>query len=444
MSDNNEITVWHPTTDLVGALAEISSPEEIVGYAQPTLSPRDQKSIVAGFNSGSYEMVATFVWAKAAATLKKQLATLGMEFVGEMLCRNDLFDNSDPSTSISDYEALSLAEDLGMVTPTQAMRLNQSLVLVTHFANIEYTGDSSEEMVKEEAIVLLKNCITSILGKPKFETAIRFVEFRKSLAERSFNSSDAQVQSLIDSPYFFIRTTVSILLSLVKTEKGAPLEHAVGNTILIIPSVWQKLKTSEKWQIGQAYAEVNAAGNRPATIGLKKALTAVHGFDYVPESLRSNTFNEAASRVLMAHFGINNFYNEVAPMSNLASLGTTIPKPAFARCMEATLAVWLGNAYGESWGAIEHATALLGKLRTEQWEYYINECFPRDRVVLSKLSSDRKPTIRWTELVKAFELTKINCTDKRVQFLINNSKQMPASYVIINRVASDLRAAVMS
>lgn len=73
-------------------------------------------AIVNAIENESYEMVATFVWTKAAAVLKKQVATLGMEFVGEMLGRPDLNEDSDPATSIADNEAISLAEDLGMIS----------------------------------------------------------------------------------------------------------------------------------------------------------------------------------------------------------------------------------------------------------------------------------------------------------------------------------------
>ncbi|MDR3619332.1 MAG: hypothetical protein P4L85_08275 [Paludisphaera borealis] len=438
MSENFELTVWHPS-DLVEIPSNVSSPEEVVRYATPSLSLRDQRSIVAGFAAEGYEMVATFVWTKAAATLKKQLATLGMEFVGEMLGRSDFLDDSDPATSISDIEAISLAEDLGMVTTTQAMRLKHSLELVTHFANLE-TGESPDEaMEKEEAVNLLKSCVRSILGKPKFEVAIHFAKFRKSLAERVFSSSDSEIETIINSPYFFIRTTVSVLLSLVKAEKGAPLEHAVGNTILVIPKLWEGLKPPEKWQVGQSYAEVSAAGNRPATAGLKKALTLVHGFDYVPESLRSNTFIEASTKVLIAHFGLNNFHNEESPMSNLANLGTAIPKPAFGRCMEATLAVWLGNHYGISWAAQPHAEKLLNLLRTEQWEYYVNECLYRDRTVLDKLASTTESVKRWRLLVEKYSLNSIPCSNKRVKFLMSNSGGESFNPTAITRWSSELR-----
>src|SRR5689334_5279565 len=53
------------------------------------------------------------------------------------------------------------------------------------------------------------------------------------------------------------------------------------------------------------------------TLSLHDALPI---FDYVPESLRSRAFIDAANKVIEAHFGWNNFYNEPAPMKALASL----------------------------------------------------------------------------------------------------------------------------
>jgi hypothetical protein len=366
-------------------------------------------------------MVATFVWTKAVAVLKKQVATLGMEFVGEMLARPDLDEDSDPATSISDNEAISLAEDLGMITATQGLRLKHALELVAHFTKLDTVAADEEAMSPQEVHVLLRTCITSIFSRPKFEGAIRFADFRKALAEQTLKSEDLNVQTLSQSPYFFIRTTLSVLLSLVKTAKGAVQEHAVGNAVLLLPILWARLREPEKWQVGQAYAEVNSEGNRVASSGLKKALLKVHGFDFVPESLRSNTFSEAAARVLSAHFGFNNFYNEQQPMGILADLGTAIPRPAFAKCMEATLAVWLGNAWGPSFAAAPSAKRVLDSLRTEQWEYYLNQCLRRDRTVLDKLVLDVKPGKRWIELAKTYEFNKMSATDHRTEKLVDAS-----------------------
>jgi hypothetical protein len=417
-----------------------AGPIDLVKYGNHHLSPRDMKSIVSAFQSESYEMVSTFVWSKASAVLKKQIATLGMDFVGEMLGRQDLDENSDPATSIADYEAIRLAEDLALIGPTQALRLKNALSLINHFTALELEASGDELMDANEATSILRYCIDSILGRPSFDVAIRFADFRKNLTEKTFKSDDPNVAAITASPYFFRRTTLSILLSLVKTMKGAPQEHALGNLNLLLPALWDQLREPEKWQIGQAYAEVSAEGNRPATTGIKNALLKVHGFDFVPESLRSNTFSEAAARVLAAHFAYQNFYNEREPMEMLAALGTAIPKPAFGKCMEATLAVYLGNYWGNTWAAEAPAKSVFDTLRTEQWEYYLNECLPRDRTVLDKLSSDNKPTGRWIQLVDDYKISKFKVREERIAKLLRAtaSQDLPT----IQKQAKEVRLAV--
>lgn len=444
-SDTSTLAVWTPS-DIVTIPDGVETPDAIVKYANATLSRRDMQAIVAGFGAQGYEMVSTFVWTKAAATLKKQVATLGMEFVGEMLGRPDLDEDADPTSAIGDHEAISLAEDLGMITATQALRLKVSMQLVNHFAALDSDHLEEDLMQKEEALSLLRNCITSILGKPRFDAAIRFADFRKRLAESRLEPNDGDVLAILGSPYFFVRTTLSLLLSSVKTAKGAPLEHAVGNVMTLVPALWDRFREPEKWQLGQAYAEVNASGNRLASAGLKKALLEVQGFDFVPETLRSNTFTEAAAKVLSAHFAMDNFYNEQAPMETLARLGTSIPMPAFAKCLEATLAVRLGNYWGHAHSAQDAVNAVLSALSQRGWAYYVNECLPRDRTILDKISQEDKPTKRWCEVVGTYLPRNFTARDKKVQHLLAESAKQPNPTTLkkVQRRATALREQIGS
>jgi len=210
---------------------------------------------------------------------------------------------------------------------------------------------------------------------------------------------------------------LSVLLALLKTAEGAPLEHAVRNINVVLPILWQDLRKPERWQAGQTYAELYAQGKKAAVIGLRQALIRVSGFDYVPENLRSNTFSAAAKAVLEAHEGMNNFYNEPAPMRTLASLGSTIPSPAFPICMTASLSVWLGNRYGHSWAAQGSARQILRAVSDERWTYYLDECLPSDRRILFKLAYP-EPCQRWVQLVRDFGLRPELATNNQVQNLL--------------------------
>lgn len=419
---NNSVVVWkEPTGTVVPKTAETAL---AIASVAKNLSTRDQKQIVTAFQSEAFEMMAGFVLNKALSQLKRALASLGMTFVGEMLGRADIDEDSVPTVSISDYEAITLARELGLINSTDATRLTQHLELLAHFDSLNIEDADTEEMNREEAISFLRTCVNAVLGREGSIAPAEFMTFRSQLENRTFKESDHELVTLQVAPYFFKKTTLSILLAAAKTKSGAQFEHTLGNLVVVIPFLWQTLRDAEKWTIGQSYAEAVNAGLSPTVVALKKALAAVQGFDFVPESLRSQTFAAAASNVISIHTAMNNFYNEPAAISALSKLGTTIPWPAFPICMSAILAVQLGNSYGVSNAAIPEASALLGRLTKNQWEYYLNECLPGDELILQKLAWYDKPRARWFEMAKQYEFSTKSIKSSQIAKLLSTSEKM--------------------
>ncbi|MBX9776633.1 MAG: hypothetical protein K2Y71_19825 [Xanthobacteraceae bacterium] len=417
----NSVVVW---TEPGGAIVPKSATTAVdIANVAKALSTRDKRQIVTAFESEAYEMMAGFILNKALSQLKRQLASLGMEFVGEMLGRQDLNADSIPTVAISNFEAINLARELGIINSTDAKRLTQHLELLAHFDSLDVHDAEFEEMSREEALSFLRTCINSVLGREGTFAPVEFVEFRSALESRTFKATDADVETLNAAPYFFKKTTLSILLSSMKTRSGAQFEHTLGNIVVLVPVLWPHLRDSEKWSLGQSYAEVVAAGNTAAVLALKKALTAVRGFDYVPETLRSQTFSAAASDIINVHTSMNNFYNEPSAVAALAKLGTTIPWPAFPICMSAILAVSIGNSYGHSWDAQPEVDALLQRLSNNQWEYYLNSCLAGDELILQKLAWYDKPRDRWILLVQKYALNTKSAKSRDVRQLIKASSE---------------------
>jgi len=413
-----KLTLWEPASAEI-IPAGVTSMTQITEYAVQ-LSRKDQRQIARALEAGDYEIGVNYLWVKAMAALKRELGTLGVEFLGEMLGRGDVDSDDDVQLLLTDKDALRLSEELGMVSSTEAMRLRQSLELISHFAKNEFSGAGviSEEMDDAEAARAVKACIKNILGKPRIEVAHRFVEFREDLLNSLLRAEDTTVQLLTSSPYFFRKLSISILLSAIKTTGGALLEISLGNLNIILPLLWDSIRETEKWQVGQTYAEVYASGKSSATQGMKQALLKVYGFDFVPENLRSDTFVKAADAIIKAHEGFDNFYNEVAPVRTLEKLGSVIPAPALASCASALLTVTLGNRYGRSRAAATIAESILERLSKDRWEYYLNQCLPGDIRVLSKLSND-KPRAEWKFLAKECKFKDCAIKGEPVRRLVN-------------------------
>jgi hypothetical protein len=396
----------------------VSDPEKISERALQ-LRPRERNQIAMNFNAGNYELASTYVWTRSMALLKSRLASLGNEFIGELLQRPDIDEFSDISTAVSDSEAISLARDLGVLNPLQTMRLLHSQAVVAHFAGAETSPDADpdEVMTKEEAISCLRICVQAVLGHERIEAAENFKRFREKLETETLTQDSPEILNLRASPYFFVRTAVSIILSLFRKARGAQLEHVVRNAMLIIPEFWPQLKSPERWQIGQTYAFEFNAGHKESVKGLHSVLLAVKGFDFVSENLRSSTFAKVAASVIAAHQGLNNFYNEPAPMRELASLGTSIPGPALAACITAVLCVKLGNFYGVSRAAQTAADHVIQGISNDRWIYYLDGRLEEDLVILPKLL-DEQPRSNWMSLMRGVHIDPQKITSRDTKELI--------------------------
>lgn len=419
---STELVVWQNNA-LPAIPKKVSKIEDLVTYGVQ-LQVKDKKQIVSAFNNEAYEMVSTYTWTKAITSLKNQLSKMGVSFIAEMLDRPDINEHTDIQQAISEFEAIRLAEEFGVISGTAAFRLKKAMETVTHFNQPELDEDEENEMTQDEARTIVRTCIQGILGYNKIEAAIDFKNFRVELEERTLNEENPYILKLVQSPYFFHRTVIRILLSLVKTSNGAQLENSLANSNLIMPMLWDNLQHPERWQIGRTYSELFTDGQTIAASGLKKVLLKVKGFDFVPEDLRSSSFIKVANEILTAHEGMNNFYNEPKPVSTLYNMGSVIPSPAFTICITAILSVKLGNSYGVSNAAQGIVNEMLKNISSDRWIYFFKECLQYNDRLLYKLMGYR-PLDRWLSLFPESLIDKalLEVQEKDLINLLNYTKK---------------------
>jgi hypothetical protein len=426
----SEITLWQPdSTEILPN--EAKTPTAITKYAIQ-LKSKDQTQIAFALDNGFYEMGMNYLWSKTEQALKTELSSVGITFIGEMLGKTDVSEDDDINDIITTRDSIRLAEELGMISATDAMRLRQSHEIINHFSQLTIQESESQNIDEEEALLSLKTCVRAVLGKPQIPVAKKFVEFREALENVTLTPSDPRVDMLKSSPYFYYKLTISVLMNAAKKATGATLEHSLANINLFLPIIWSNLRDSEKWHVGHTYAETYSEGKNASVSGLKKALLKVKGFDYVPENLRSDSFVKAADEIIKAHEGINNFYSEYAPVKSLANLGTTIPTPALSACITALLCVYLGNSYGTSHSAYPEAEKILNQLTSDRWEYYLNHVLPGDMKVLNKISYGRTSDGWVNNVVKKYSLNQLVIKNKTVGDLIKASDKNNKKLIVLN------------
>lgn len=414
-----EVVRWQ-AGDVPVVPSTAKSANDIAEFAQQ-LSDRERNQLVQAFDGGLLEMGTSYVWTRAMAGLKSRLEALGVSFIAEMLDRPDIRSDAEIHEVLTDYEAVRLAEELGMFGSTLGLRLRQNLELVAHFTN--RPADAAEdEMMPEEALGVLRTCVQTVLGQENLDVAVEFAAFRDRLEQTILSDDAAEIDALAASPYFYQRTILRVLLAGVKSTRGAQLENVLANINTLLPAIWPKLKDPDRYMVGRAYAESHAEGLAVPANGLRSALLKVSGFDYVPDSLRSQAFLESAAKLQAAHFDWDNFANEPGPMRALAKLGSSIPRPAFHKCMTAIILVRIGNRYGVSRAAQPDARKMLKDVTIDRWEYFFEGCLPVDSVLLTELLDPIIAT-RWCDMLEELPRTANAApSDRRVRRLLDASR----------------------
>jgi hypothetical protein len=393
------------------------------------LTTKEVNKIVSAFNADLYDMATEYTWRRTINILKEKVMSFGEEFVLEMLGRQNV--ESDSSDFLSEIDIINLSADLGLINKTGKLLFLQTCESINHFSS----KDADEEMDAMTAQSSIRNCIKYVLSVTDDDYDFAFSTFRNSLKEEIFNKESKLYLSLINSPYFYKKTTVRTLLNLAKLSKGAELEKVLANMLFLVPNIWNDLLADDRWPIGFSYSDAVNDGNKVLVKALKKVLTSVRGFDYVPENLRSLTFIETAHRLLRTHNSANNFYNEGPVAKELMSLGTSIPSPAIGPCISSTLACHLGNKWGVAWDAQGYLEDILEGITPSRWEYYFNNIFRGEETILYKLL-ETNPQNRWIELVKTFKFEELNINNRLVEKLINSSVKKQKD--TIKRYASEL------
>lgn len=379
--------------------SDASSAVTIVPYAQG-LTKKQQDHVILAFESHAFDMGAEYVWRRSMIRLRNALKTLGMKFIGEMVGNLDIDELSNIEAVLTDYQTITLAEQLGIINTTGGLKLKQALEIITHFFSPTATQEG-EELSAVDGIQIVTSCVKYILGEQDMSVSVQFSLFRERLYSETLSKGDLQVQQLLSSPTFYVRTVINVLLSPIRNSEGAQLEHSLANINLLLPLLWPNMAESDRWAIGTAYRDVTSDGKVLAAKGLKAALMKVSGFDFVPENLRSSTYKKAAKAIIDAHFDFNNFYTEPALVKALNSLGTTIPSPALIDCIQAYLCVCLGNRYGISWDAVPVARKSLRQITGDRWFYYLSKAVQTDEPVLTKLAQVKEAPSRMSEILES-------------------------------------------
>lgn len=428
---NNKLVLWDSPNGVSIPSVSNFGLENIIDNHAVQLRPKEKSNIIKAFRNEIFDMPSEYIWGRTIAILKEKVISFGENFVLEMLDRS----SKDSVENISDHEYITLSNELGFINRIAKDKFIHANTLITYYQS----RDVEEEMSEGDMLTVILPCFQYILGMQPNDFSASFNTFRDDLKLHTLNDDSPIIKILESSPYFYKKTVVKTVLNLTKETDGGEFENVLINMTLILDKVWDTILSNDKYNIGKAYSEAINNAEKKLSVSLRRVLLSNEGFNYVPENLRSQSFIEYAKKLKTAHFGFDNFYNEVAPAKDLANMGS-IPPAAVSHCLSAVLLSKLGNSFGVSISAQPHVNKILSELPIDRWEHYFNDAFKGDSDVLYKLTRDSRMLEKWIEYVKNQEelFLKLKLKDSFSQRVINYSLENKTQD-IINAVKKQYR-----
>ncbi len=393
------------------------------------LNEKEQLAVTVNFKSGLYDIAAEIIWRRTIAVLRDRLNRFGDDFVGDMLGYN----RAISVDTISEKDVIELNYEVGFLRSNEKMELIHYSEQIALYTSREYQMVEKIEFDKNHATSLISDCLKFVLSDMTDCSGISITDIRKKIRTEKLLPDSEFVQNLKNnSRYFEKRTILRSLMNMAKTDKEEEKQIVFENMRTIVPAIWDGLAEKDKYNFGTVYAEISNTDRKDYINAVKTVLINVHGFDYVPENLKSNSFINTARNLINIHNAMNNFYNEPLAAKTLASMGTMIPDPAVYDCINATLICATGNGYGVSDDAIPYLEKILDSMTLQKWELYLKD-LSLNVDMLYQLAFVYNSEKRWASIINKRKLSDMNFKDEWVKnFLIKTSQE---EYASLKRVA---------
>ncbi len=227
------------------------------------------------------------------------------------------------------------------------------------------------------------------------------------------------------------------LMNMAKTNKEEEKQFVFHNMSIIVPVIWNDLAETDKYSFGTTYAEISSTDKKDYINVVKKILYNVHGFDYVPENLKSNSFKATAKNLIKVHDALNNFYNEPLAAKLLSSMGTMIPDPAVYDCINSVLICITGNEYGVSRDAQPYLQEVLNGMTIPKWELYLKDLSKNTELLrqIAFVNGINDSVPRWCEEVRKRNLNQLNFSEPWImEFLLRSAN---CDYDVVRTMAKN-------
>lgn len=299
-----------------------------------------------------------YIWNLTIHDLYKKIEKYGIDYFASAINWDGKpLKKVDDLSEVKDYQIIDGAFTLGILPDEAQFFLQQCRQIRNNFSTAHYPMGDIDKL---ETMNFIKNCIKYVLTYDLPAPGIQIKDLLDRLTLEKLNKGE-EINLIIESQSNKIHGPIlhSLFGKFIKQDCNANLKY---NIKLIAPRLWKLVDDEVKSSIGSQFVSLKEIKGQNEANEALAFLKIVDGVSFIPQSYLDVIFSKHAQRLIDAHFGMNNFYNEPGYAKDLRNLGYEVPISALKLYVKAVVLSFVGNFYGISNNAQTYNTEMLSNL----------------------------------------------------------------------------------
>jgi hypothetical protein len=326
---------------------------------------------IASCGAGLFDSALNYLWNETIVNLRSKVIRFDLEYffdstIGDTKKRSD-YKNEKDLEKIDDWELIRGCRDTGIISDMGYKHLDY-IRDMRNFASAAHPNHT--QITGLQLLSWLETCIIEVLAKEPEGPVLEVRKLLQNIRTQTLTQKDARpiIASINRLPQDLTHSLLRALFGMYVDERQ---DVSVRENIeLIVIDVWKNSDNTAKNDIAFKYAVFSVNAELGKKELAKQFLVTVDGLSYISEDQKAVEIREISEKLLHAHNGFNNFYNEDPHAKSLLKYippSGSVPQLVRAYYVKVLLICRLGNGYGVANAAVPYYNQMIDRFQDPEF-----------------------------------------------------------------------------
>lgn len=316
---------------------------------------RDERMIrlCVAVSVGLFDSAINYVWNSTVVELRQKVIRFGLPIVAQLT--STTLDETK-LLEMMDHALLKLCLELNLITEEGYFKLDQCRAIRNSFSAAHPAMGALDE---DEVVSFISRCARAALSDVNVPAGVNFTDLISAIRAAQFNADQTTYWSqAIKGTHSAQRVLIATALHGMYCDEA--LGQAARTNCLTLFSPAVELDGLPPAVIDQHQSYVGK-GEEAKAGASRDFFTRIGSIALLSDAERHAIVSVACERLMAAHQGTNNFYNEPPFAERLHEIvrAGAIPETVRWKFVETVVSCAMGNQYGVSWAANSHFESMV-------------------------------------------------------------------------------------